>query len=234
MTKGPKKIPLGVVRTRNNMLNLNDVYDTCRIHRKGLGLDSCPNFINEVKSERMAELLSVLLHSNPDSNGDDFLDNHAETLGVGDDKYAHPIIALYLGIYLSPVIAVHILKRVDWRGVFNQAKSEKFDENNVLIDSTEAGEVNLIELKQRKGLYISKVEQVKLRRYYKKHGIPENMRAVLKNNHVVLQDSRKTSAYTQVVHNRGVNELEANKRPFKKGEARYSGVFSKLKDKAVK
>lgn len=227
---------LGVVRKRGDMLNLNDIWDTCRLHRKALGMSKA-SFNQELRTDRIPELIAALLRFNPSLKGEDLMDRHAETLGVDDDRYGHELIAIYLGMVMSPIIASTILKLVskDLEKIFSFVEAEQFDAEDSLLNLTELGEIRLLQLKESKNLYLTPKERKTLDGFYAKYGAEVSLIKVLKEEHSVLQDAHPNSVYRKLYGKTEISELEAKRKPFtakkKISKNRYNNTFKALLDK---
>ena len=209
--------PLGVARERNGMINITDIIDTCRLHAKGLnyklsaygtGIGSDrPNDMRDrvirITDDELRILLDTLLRMNPGLKPEQLLDRHCEGLGLGEDRYAHPLIALYVAIRHSPIAAISILNLIVGKiGKLVDIKSSRtMDPDNVLIDQGLEHKINRLKLKAKDGLGFTPSETKFLKKHYKNKEMHKWLVDVMQEKGKQLTELSEGSVYKKYAPN---------------------------------
>lgn len=236
-----KAKPLGVARERNGMVNVSDIIDTCRLHAKGLGyklsaygagigpdnMDTLGDSVIRITDAELRILLDTLRRANPGLTPEQLLDRHCEGLGLGDDRYAHPVVALYVAMRHSPIAAVTIINLMlrKLNTILDLRPSTAMNTDNVLIDQLAEKKVERLRLKAKNGLGFTPSETKFLNRYYAKDR-PDWLLSSIDSTNKQLTELSKGSVYRKYAPN--ATEKLAQSKPFKIS-TRYPEVAKILK-----
>ena len=244
----PKTVykPLGIARERNGMFNVSDILDTCRLHAKNLGykLSAYGSGIGDtVSSEisghvvRISEselniLMATILRANPELSQEQLLDRHCEGLGLNDDRYAHPILAMYIAMRHSPIAAIAIigcmLNRIP--SLIDLKTSRSMNPDAVLIDQDTENKINRIRLKIKQGLGLTPDERKFLDKHYRKEK-PSWLLDAIHARNKQLTELSDTSIYRRYIPS--ATEKVAMSKPFKITK-KYPEIAERLKNKRGK